>query len=64
MKPNLALQHLTDTRFQPYLGEQLGDVLEQVGAVGVAVVVQVELRHEAGNLPELHQRVWNAGRVL
>jgi len=39
----------------PHLGQQLGEVLKQVGAVEVTVVVDVEVCDEAGNAPQLHQ---------
>ncbi len=36
-----------------YLGQQLGEVLKQVGAVEVTVVVDVELSDKAGDPPQL-----------
>jgi len=38
-----------------HLGQQLGEVLKQIGEVEVAVVVDVQLGDEAGNPPQLHQ---------
>lgn len=40
-----------------HLGEKLSEVFEQIGAVEVTVVVNVELRDKAGDPPELDQRL-------
>lgn len=40
-----------------YLGQELGEILKEAGAVEVTVVVDVELSDQAGDPPQLHQRL-------
>lgn len=40
-----------------YLGQQLCQVLKQIGEVEVTVIVDVQLSYEAGNPPQLDQRL-------
>ena len=40
-----------------YLREKLGELLKQVGAVEIAVVVEVELGDEARDPPQLYDRL-------